>query len=1204
MAGEERTIRVSGLPVDVSENRLIDKLQIHFLRKKNGGGEISAVTVSKTVPGTAFITFEEGEVASRLAQKGKHVFNVSDKSYDITMSLHREEVNVDKVLLYMSLLVDPKKIPGGKNTLLSLHKSFPGVQMVYDFQKELYTLKGRYSEVQSLSSLVLGSLEKQDQSSGDKAHPKTASKKTYNSPLTESASCQVGANQDTGVVKHNEELDLESKCWKTGFPLLSSSSDHTSHAASTENKWDSDIGTLFEDFSLIVDSDIFRYLHRYSTEYQSILRRHKVEVLDVNCDDITTLYLKPKTALSSHDMSSVIKAHEDLAHLYQQKESHLRKEYVYKCGIPEKELIHALESLRERLPKLMIHEDDRNVFMVGSKSDVSEAKQFIVDKRELGLKKEIHSEHLFVSSPSKCTFSKQGSADCHDLFMPKKDQDANQRWIASKNFSEKGHDSVELKNVDDQIEKSTEDIFDLRRTEVSQEKHVPSDLKWIETDSWLDKNKYTDSLFASSKPSARHFVLDREEKLLVKSDIISGKMVIDSETQIKSSKGYKSKQTETGKERKMAANFSKEMYSGIKDLTSYKSEAPKIHKGAYVRERKNPDSGQPHSLPLIKSSKNSNPNALHGSASAQISTITIDSEELKGDKMSNFKPTMTPAGLSGDQGANSFPIMPSESTQSRSSSFSGRMKKVEEAMQIAVDVSAGQKGISQNSETREIVAMDLVLPFRLWLYLTSVYNTEIENLTSDLQVKEKLDKEDITLCLRGIDSQKVSECHSCLKSLIATAEMDFDARTLPLWKFGLSCNKDKILIELCTLLRQRYKMVKIIVMSTDIIIIGPKALCDEVEDTMAKVFQEGGKRLENELSPNSDSLHISKAPESDLKLLAPQPTTPAEPQADIIMKDLSKISDQSVAGSSKNFPQVLSNQIADAREQDNQSRSQKKMKQKKNLKQLDDKDPNLTQHNGGPMNIENRENSSGSIIISATRQDKADGEMNRDQTITTAQSKETFIDQINSCISVDQMIDSQALPGVSDPKDNTMPSQANENQSLLLCYVCKKEHSTVKQAACGFICCPKCEEVHNNCRICMTSGIKGTMTVQESTITIPGFNRDTALRIIYDIPNGIQGEDHPCPGEPFKGNRFEAFLPYNKTTTKLLPLLKKAFYKGLTFTVKVASADDDGNREGRVVWGSIPHKTKTEGGASKNGYPDFNYITRLEEVLKAAGVGE
>lgn len=61
MAGETRTIQVTGLPVGGSENRLIDKLQIHFLRKKNGGGEITSVTVSKTMPGAAFITFEDSE---------------------------------------------------------------------------------------------------------------------------------------------------------------------------------------------------------------------------------------------------------------------------------------------------------------------------------------------------------------------------------------------------------------------------------------------------------------------------------------------------------------------------------------------------------------------------------------------------------------------------------------------------------------------------------------------------------------------------------------------------------------------------------------------------------------------------------------------------------------------------------------------------------------------------------------------------------------------------------------------------------------------------------------------------------------------------------------------------------------------------------------------------------------------------------------
>ncbi|KAF4084539.1 hypothetical protein AMELA_G00107370 [Ameiurus melas] len=1201
MAGEARTIRVSGLPVDRSENRLIDKLQIHFLRKKNGGGDVSSVVVSKTMPGTAFVTFEENEVALRLAQTGKQVFKVNDKSYDITISLLDEEVDADKVLLKMSVVVDYRKLPGGKNTLFSLHKSFPHVHLIFDDQKDLYTLQGRYSEVQSLSSLVLDSMENQDRSSGDKPQPKTESQKTYNSPLEESANSHVGATEDPGVVKHTvlseeSDLNLESESWKTGLRLPGCYSDQASPAALTEDKWAADIRTSFEDFSMIVDSDIFRYLHKYcSKEYQDILVRHKVEVLDVNCDDITTLYLKPTqtTALSEHGIPSVKKAHQDLAHLYQQKESKLRKEYVYEHGIPETELTRAVQSLRKRLPKLMIDEEDRKVYMVGSRSDVSEAKQFIDDLRGFGKKKEIHSEHLFAPSQSK--FSKQVSSassaplgslppsfqHSHDLFMPKKDfQDTNQRGISSENSSKRRDYSVELKDFADRsptgeftfsgqvVEKSKEHIS-------SHEKHVPSDL---------------DSLYDSCTPSAPYSILDRNEKFVNKADLISktnepqslsDSNEIGSVTELKSSKGYRSKQTEPGTERKMAANFSREMHSGIKDLTAYKLEAPKPN--AYVKERRFPDSGQPYSLPLISPTMYSNldPNTLRGSASAKTSTSKMDIQEPKGDlsKFGHFpydkKPTVC---LSGDQGVKSSPTMPLGSTLS----LSGMIKKDEET----VDLPGRQKGISQISHTREIVAMDLVLSFRLWLYLTSVYNTEIENLTSDLQVKEKLDREDITLCLRGVNSEKVSECHDGLKSLIAAAEKDFDTRTLPLSKLGLSDSKDKTLLELCTSMKQSYKMVKVLIMSSDLMILGPKPLCDEVETTMIKVFHKDAN-IANKKFPNPDSLHTSKAPDRDLKLLGDQSRTSAKPHTDITVKDLSTTSDQRVAHSSKNVPSVLTNQT-----RDKESGSQKKMKEEK-TEQSNEKDPTLMQGDGGTMNGK---------TFTKGEKDKAVGENNRDHTCTTAQRKETFIEQMNPGVTVDRMRDSQTSPGVSEPETDVLPSHASGNQNLLLCYVCETEYSTVKQAACGFNFCPGCDkEVHNNCKTCATSGIKGSMSVLESTITIPGFNRNTSLRIVYDIPDGIQGEDHPCPGDPFKGNRFEAFLPYNPDTKKLLPLLEKAFYKGLTFTVKVGSSDDHRSREGRVVWGSIPHKTKTEGGTSNNGYPDSTYIRRLTDALKAAG---
>lgn len=59
MAEPNRTVRVTGLPADIEENRLKDKLFIHFLRASNGGGEIDSVTIVKAAPISALITFED-----------------------------------------------------------------------------------------------------------------------------------------------------------------------------------------------------------------------------------------------------------------------------------------------------------------------------------------------------------------------------------------------------------------------------------------------------------------------------------------------------------------------------------------------------------------------------------------------------------------------------------------------------------------------------------------------------------------------------------------------------------------------------------------------------------------------------------------------------------------------------------------------------------------------------------------------------------------------------------------------------------------------------------------------------------------------------------------------------------------------------------------------------------------------------------------
>jgi len=56
---EDRAVCVYGLPTDVDHERLRDKLLIHFLRERNGGGEVTSVTIIGRTPLRALVTFEQ-----------------------------------------------------------------------------------------------------------------------------------------------------------------------------------------------------------------------------------------------------------------------------------------------------------------------------------------------------------------------------------------------------------------------------------------------------------------------------------------------------------------------------------------------------------------------------------------------------------------------------------------------------------------------------------------------------------------------------------------------------------------------------------------------------------------------------------------------------------------------------------------------------------------------------------------------------------------------------------------------------------------------------------------------------------------------------------------------------------------------------------------------------------------------------------------
>ncbi|NXB71561.1 IN35 protein, partial [Donacobius atricapilla] len=96
MAG--RTVRVRGFPAELPPDRAADKLAIHFLRSRNGGGDIAEVRVLPGSPPCALITFEATEVAQRILKVKNHALAIGRTRYPLEVTLHVAELSPDEVL--------------------------------------------------------------------------------------------------------------------------------------------------------------------------------------------------------------------------------------------------------------------------------------------------------------------------------------------------------------------------------------------------------------------------------------------------------------------------------------------------------------------------------------------------------------------------------------------------------------------------------------------------------------------------------------------------------------------------------------------------------------------------------------------------------------------------------------------------------------------------------------------------------------------------------------------------------------------------------------------------------------------------------------------------------------------------------------------------------------------------------------------------
>ncbi|XP_077379544.1 E3 ubiquitin-protein ligase DTX4-like isoform X1 [Festucalex cinctus] len=152
----------------------------------------------------------------------------------------------------------------------------------------------------------------------------------------------------------------------------------------------------------------------------------------------------------------------------------------------------------------------------------------------------------------------------------------------------------------------------------------------------------------------------------------------------------------------------------------------------------------------------------------------------------------------------------------------------------------------------------------------------------------------------------------------------------------------------------------------------------------------------------------------------------------------------------------------------------------------------------------------------------------------------------------------------------------------------------------GSLQCPTCKTIY---------GVKtgnqpaGKMEYHIIPHSLPGHPDCKTIRIIYNIPPGIQGPEHPNPGKPFTARGFprHCYLPDSDKGRKVLRLLLVAWDRRLIFSVGTSSTTGESDT---VIWNEVHHKTEFGSNLTGHGFPDPGHLDNVLDELRAQGITE
>ena len=176
---------------------------------------------------------------------------------------------------------------------------------------------------------------------------------------------------------------------------------------------------------------------------------------------------------------------------------------------------------------------------------------------------------------------------------------------------------------------------------------------------------------------------------------------------------------------------------------------------------------------------------------------------------------------------------------------------------------------------------------------------------------------------------------------------------------------------------------------------------------------------------------------------------------------------------------------------------------------------------------------------------------------------------------------------ILEQSKNTHPKAGSSDEECSICLSDFTDKKTLHK--CGHSFCSACIDEafkhQKKCPVCsqvygplIGNQPPGKMTDSAQPMRLPGFESCGTIVIVYTFDSGVQGENHPNPGQRYSATTRRAYLPDNKEGRKVLRLLRKAFDQKLTFTIGRSSTTGSNNV---IIWNGIHHKTSIKGGPTR-----------------------